>query len=452
MRKDRQIKLGAFLMTDGHHIAAWRHPRAPANANVRIDHFLRLARLAEAAKLDALFLSDALGVRDTNIDSVSRSSRNVGFEPLTLLSALSVVTHHIGLIGTASTSFNEPFHIARKFASLDLMSGGRAGWNLVTSSGEEEARNFNLEAHIPHAARYERAREFLDVVKGLWNSWEDDAFVRDKVSGEFFAAGKQHVLHHRGRHFKVDGPLNVARSPQGHPVIVQAGASEDGRALAGVSAEAIFCAHRTLAEARAFYADIKTRAANAGRDPDHVKVMPGVFPVIGRTEADAREKFEELQGLIQPQVGLQLLSTVMGVPDLSGYDVDGPLPELPETNGPKSRQQLLVDAARRDKLTIRQLYLSIAGARGHWQVVGTPEQIADALEERFVKEGADGFNIMAPHLPGGLEDFIEQVLPILRKRGLFRKEYEGTTLRENLGLPFPRHPATHVAPAAVAAE
>ncbi|MFG1363937.1 LLM class flavin-dependent oxidoreductase [Xanthobacter versatilis] len=442
MTKARQIKLGAFLMTDGHHIAGWRHERSPANANVRVDHFLRLARIAEAAKFDAIFLSDALGVRDTNLNSVSRTSRNVGFEPLTLLSALSVVTHHIGLIGTASTSFNEPFHIARKFASLDLMSGGRAGWNLVTSSGEEEARNFNLNRHVPHAERYDRAREFVDVVKGLWSSWEDDAFIRDKVSGAFFDPDKLHVLNHRGKHFKVTGPLNVARSPQGHPVIVQAGASEDGRDLAGASAEAIFCAHRTLAEARAFYADIKSRAARAGRDPDHVKVMPGVFPVIGRTEAEAQEKFEELQSLIHPAVGLQLLSTVMGVGDLSGYDVDGPLPDLPETNGPKSRQQLVLDAARRDNLTIRQLYLSIAGARGHWQVAGTAEQIADQLEERFVKEGADGFNIMAPHLPGGLEDFIEQVVPLLRKRGLFRREYEGTTLRENLGLPFPAHPAT----------
>ncbi|MFG1275130.1 LLM class flavin-dependent oxidoreductase [Xanthobacter flavus] len=441
MTKARQIKLGAFLMTDGHHIAGWRHPRATANANVRVDHYLRLARLAEAAKLDAIFLSDSLGVRDTNLNSVHRTSRNVGFEPLTLLSALSVVTHHIGLIGTASTSFNEPFHIARKFASLDQLSGGRAGWNLVTSSGEEEARNFNLDEHIPHADRYDRAREFIEVVKGLWNSWEDDAFQRDKVSGTYFDPDKLHVLNHRGKHFKVAGPLNVARSPQGHPVVVQAGASEDGRSLAGESAEAIFCAHRTLAEARAFYADIKTRAANAGRDPDHVKIMPGVFPVIGRTEAEAREKFEELQSLIHPAVGLQLLSVVAGVGDLSGYDLDGPLPDLPETNGPKSRQQLVIDAARRDNLTIRQLYLSIAGARGHWQVVGTAEQIADQLEERFRKEGADGFNIMAPHLPGGLEDFIEQVVPILQERGLFRTEYEGTTLRENLGLPFPTHPA-----------
>jgi len=448
----RQIKLGAFLMTDGHHIAAWRHPRAPANAHVRIDHFLRLARLAEAAKLDAVFLSDSLGVRGTNVESLRRTSRLGAFEPLTLLSALSVVTHNIGLIGTASTSFNEPFNIARKFASLDLMSGGRAGWNLVTSSGDEEAQNFNHDRNIPHAERYERAREALAVVKGLWNTWEDDAFLRDKLSGEFFDPEKLHVLDHRGKHFKVRGPLNVARSPQGHPVVVQAGASEDGRALAGASAEVIFAAQRTLAEAREFYADIKGRAANAGRDPDHVKIMPGVFPVIGRTRAEAQEKFEELQSLIHPVVGLQLLSTVMGVGDLSGYDIDGPLPELPETNGPKSRQKLVFDAARRDNLTIRQLYLSIAGARGHWQLVGTAQDIADALEERFTQGGADGFNIMAPDLPGGLEDFIEQVVPELRRRGLFRTEYEGTTLRENLGLPFPEHRAPLRAPSAVAAE
>ncbi|MFG1285171.1 LLM class flavin-dependent oxidoreductase [Xanthobacter autotrophicus] len=429
-----------------------QYARATANANVRPDHFLRLARIAEAAKFDAIFLSDSLGVRDTNLDSVHRTSRHVGFEPLTLLSALSVVTHNIGLIGTASTSFNEPFHVARKFASLDLLSGGRAGWNLVTSSGEEEARNFNLDHHIPHAERYDRAREFLQVVKGLWDSWEDDAFLRDKVSGTNFDPRKLHVLDHRGRHFRVRGPLNVARSPQGHPVVVQAGASEDGRDLAGASAEAIFCAHRTLTEARAFYADIKTRADRAGRNPDHVKIMPGVFPVIGRTETEAREKFEELQSLVHPAVGLQLLSTVMGVGDLTGYDLDGSLPDLPETNGPKSRQQLVLDAARRDNLTIRQLYLSIAGARGHWQVVGTAEQIADALEERFVREGADGFNIMAPHLPGGLEDFIDDVVPILRKRGLFRSEYEGTTLRENLGLPFPRQPAERSGVSSVAAE
>lgn len=452
MTAKRQMKLGAFLMTDGHHIAAWRHARAPANANVRIDHFLRLARLAEAAKFDALFLADSVGVRNEHLASLSHTSRAVSFEPLTLLSALSVVTHNIGLIGTASTTFNEPYHVARKFASLDLLSGGRAGWNLVTSSSEAEAYNFNLDSHVAHADRYERAREFASVVKGLWNTWEDDAFIRDKQAGTYFDPEKFHLLDHRGKHFRVKGPLNVARSPQGHPVLVQAGASEDGRDLAGATAEAIFAAQRTLQEAQAFYADIKRRAENHGRNPDHVKIMPGVFPVVAASEAEAREKFEELQAGIEPVVGLQLLSQVLGGADLSGYPVDGPLPELPQTNGPRSRQKLLIDAARRDGLTIRQLYLEIAGARGHWQVVGTPKQIADQLEERFTKGAADGFNIMAPHLPGGLEDFIELVVPELRRRGLFRTEYEGTTLRENLGLPFPEHRAPRAAPHVVAAE
>lgn len=452
MTAKRQIKLGAFLMTDGHHIAAWRHPRAPANANVRIDHYLRLARIAEAAKFDALFLADSVGVRNEDLASLSHTSRAVAFEPLTLLSALSVVTQNIGLIGTASTTFNEPYHIARKFASLDLLSGGRAGWNVVTSSSEAEAYNFNLDKHVAHADRYDRAREFVSVVKGLWNTWEDDAFLRDKLGGTYFDAEKFHLLDHRGKHFRVKGPLNVARSPQGHPVVVQAGASEDGRDLAGATAEAIFAAQRTLAEAQAFYADIKGRAENYGRNPDHVKIMPGVFPVVGASEAEAREKFEELQSGIEPVVGLQLLSQVLGGFDLSGYPVDGPLPELPETNGPRSRQKLLIDAARRDNLTIRQLYLEIAGARGHWQVVGTPKQIADQLEERFTKGAADGFNVMAPHLPGGLEDFIEFVVPELRRRGLFRIEYEGTTLRENLGLPFPQHQAPRARPQVVAAE
>jgi N-acetyl-S-(2-succino)cysteine monooxygenase len=307
----------------------------------------------------------------------------------------------------------------------------------VTSSTESEALNFSLDQHVGHADRYERAREFAAVVTGLWNSWDDDAFIRDPGSGVYFDPEKLHVLNHRGKHFKVRGPLNVARSPQGHPVIVQAGASEPGKELAAATAEAIFTAQQTLADAQAFYREIKNRAAKNGRDPDHVKIMPGVFPVVGRSEAEAKEKFEELQSRIHPAVGLALLSSALGGFDLSGYPLDGPLPDLPETNGPKSRQKLVVDLARNGNLTIRQLYLSIAGARGHWQVVGTAEQIADQLEQRFRHDGADGFNVMAPHLPGGLEDFIAFVVPELRRRGLFRTEYEGRTLRENLGLPHP---------------
>ncbi len=434
------MKLGAFLMQTGHHIAAWRHPDAQADAGVNFRHYVDLARRAEAAKFDAVFLADGVGVRNQDVASLARTARSDHFEPLTLLSALAAVTERIGLIATVSTTYNEPYHVARKFASLDQISGGRAGWNLVTSSGHGEAENFNLQKHVEHATRYARAEEFHDVVLGLWDSWEDDAFVRDRESGVYFDPDKLHVLHHHGEHFQVRGPLNVARSPQGRPVVVQAGASPAGRALAARTAEVIFVAHQTFDEAQAFYRDIKQRARALGRDPADIKIMPGIQPVIGHTHAQAQEKFARLQNLIHPVVGVQLLSGMLGV-DLSGYPVDGPLPNLPETNGGKSRQQLLVDLARRDNLTIRDLYLRIAGARGHQQIVGTPQSVADQLQQWFEKEGADGFNIMAPWFPGGLDDFIELVLPELRRRGLFREEYEGHTLREHLGLVRPPHPA-----------
>ncbi|KCB42407.1 nitrilotriacetate monooxygenase component A [Bordetella hinzii 5132] len=436
----RQIKLGAFLMQTGHHIAAWCHPGAQADAGVNIRHYADLARRAEAAKFDAIFLADAVGVRNSELDSLSRTARSDHFEPLTLLSALAMVTERIGLIATVSTTYNEPYHVARKFASLDHISGGRSGWNLVTSSGQGEAQNFNLDEHVDHARRYARAAEFHDVVLGLWDSWEDDAFVRDAASGQYFDPGKVHPLNHRGEHFRVRGPLNVARSPQGRPVVVQAGASPAGRDLAARTAEVIFVAHQTFDEAQAFYRDIKQRAQVYGRDPGQIKIMPGIFPVIGRSQEEAEEKFARLQDLIHPVVGVQLLSNMIGA-DLRGYPVDGPLPELPETNGGKSRQQLLADLARRDGLSIRELYLRIAGARGHQQIVGTPKRVADQLQQWFEEEGADGFNIMSPWLPGGLDDFIELALPELRRRGLVRSEYQGSTLREHLGLHRPAHPA-----------
>ncbi|CAM4041798.1 Nitrilotriacetate monooxygenase [Bordetella tumbae] len=437
----RQIKLGAFLMQTGHHIAAWRHPDAQADAGVNFKHYVELARRAEAAKFDAVFLADSVGVRNRNIDSLSRTARSDHFEPLTLLSALAAVTEHIGLIATVSTTYNEPYHVARKFASLDQISGGRSGWNLVTSSGEGEAQNFNLDAHVDHAQRYARAAEFHDVVLGLWDSWEDDAFVRDTESGVYFEPEKLHPLNHRGEHFRVRGPLNVARSPQGRPVVVQAGASPAGRDLAARTAEVIFVAHQTFDEAQSFYRDIKQRASDYGRDPDQIKIMPGIFPVIGRTQAEAEEKFARLQDLIHPIVGVQLLSNMIGGFDLSAYPVDGPLPDLPETNGGKSRQQLLIDLARRENLSIRDLYLRIAGARGHQQIVGTPQSVADQLQQWFEEEGADGFNIMSPWLPGGLNDFIDLALPELRRRGLVRTEYQGHTLRDHLGLHRPEHRA-----------
>jgi FMN-dependent oxidoreductase (nitrilotriacetate monooxygenase family) len=435
-RKD-QIKLGAFLLFTGHHVAAWRHPQA--SVGTEFENYLELARLAEAAKFDAIFFADGVAARLKDVEAASRKAHSgiYPFEPITLLSALSSVTSNIGLIATASTSFSDPFNLARQFASLDRLSGGRAGWNLVTSSDPDAAYNFGHDAQILHGDRYERAEEFADVVLGLWDSFEDDTFIRDRQSGRYFDPQKLHRLDHSGKHFKVRGPLNIPRSPQGRPVLIQAGASEPGKELAARTAEAIFAAQITLEEAVAFYADVKGRLAKFGRSHDDLKILPGIFPVVGRTESEAQEKFESLQALIQPEVGLNLISQLSGV-DLSAHPLDGPVPDNPPaTNAGKSRQALVLDLARRENLTIRQLYLRIAGARGHWQVVGTPVQIADVLEERFENYGADGFNIMAPLMPGGLADFIELVVPELRRRGLFRTEYEGTTLRENLGLKRP---------------
>jgi FMN-dependent oxidoreductase (nitrilotriacetate monooxygenase family) len=435
-RKDK-LSLGAFLLFTGHHVAAWRHPNASDSQSLA--DFVGFAKAAEAAKFDAVFLADAVGFRNDDVDGSQYKAHSgvYPFEPITLLSALAATTSRIGLVATASTSFSEPFNLARQFASLDRLSEGRAGWNLVTSADPAAAFNFGHIAPIPHAERYSRAEEFADVVLGLWDSWEDDAFVRDRAGGLYFDPQGLHVLDHVGTHFRVKGPLNIPRSPQGRPVLVQAGSSEPGKELAARTAEAIFTAQQTLAEAVAFYADVKGRLAKYGRAPDDLKVLPGVFPVVGRTEAEARDKFEQLQSLISPEVGLNLLARFLGDPDILNHPVDGPIPALKETEGGKSRQALLIELARRENLTIRDLYLRIAGARGHWQLVGTATQIADQLEERFQNYGADGFNIMSPILPTGLTDFIELVLPELRRRNLFRTDYEGPTLRDHLGLKRP---------------
>ncbi len=435
-------------MSSGHHIAAWRHPDARADGGLNFQHYRQITQTAERGKFDMIFFADGVAVwnRGPGTEALKRTTP-VHFEPLTLLSALSTVTEHIGLAATVSTTYNEPYHLARKFASLDHLSGGRAGWNLVTSATEAEAHNFSKEKHMDHTLRYKRAKEFVDVVKALWDSWEDEAFLRDKESGIYFDPDKLHIPNHKGEHFSVRGPLNVARPIQGYPVVIQAGSSEDGKNLAAQTAEVIFTAQQTLAEAQAFYADVKGRLAQYGRNPDNLKIMPGVFPVIGRTEEEAREKYQQLQDLIDPAVGLSLLSVLVGGVDLSGYPLDGPLPNLPETNLQKSRLQLVSDLAQRDNLTIRQLYFAIAGARGHRTILGTPEQIADQLEDWFVNNGADGFNIMPPWLPGGLDEFVDLVIPELQRRGLFRTEYEGRTLRENLGLPRPTNQFSQVASA-----
>ncbi|MBD9415586.1 LLM class flavin-dependent oxidoreductase [Pseudomonas sp. PDM16] len=433
----RQLKLGAFLMASGHHLAAWRHPRAWAGGGVDFEHFKRVAQTAERGKFDAIFLADNLALLGPP-ELASLTTGGDVLDPLILLAGLASVTSHLGLISTVSTSYNDPYLLARRFASLDHISGGRVGWNLVTSATDQEAQNFGQERIDEHADRYARAEEFIDIASGLWDSFDDDAFVRDKTSGQFFDPAKVHVLDHRGAHYPlVRGPLNLPRGPQGQPVLIQAGSSEPGKELAARTAEVVFTAQQTLAGAQAFYADLKGRLGKYGRTTEQLKIMPGISPVLGRTRGEAEDKFAELQDLVDPRLGIGLLAGMAGGFDLSQYPLDGPLPELPESNAMKSRQALFIELARRENLTIRQLYLRAASARGHNTVIGTPLEVADVLEEWFTQGAADGFNIMPPFLPEGLDDFVDLVVPELQRRGLFRREYEGRTLRDNLGLARP---------------
>jgi alkanesulfonate monooxygenase len=433
------MRLGAFFNPTGHHVASGRHPRAQADAGINVQHYVDITRTAERAKFDMVFFADNVCVREANMEALSRSAQYIAnFEPLTLLAALAPMTSRIGLVATASTSYNEPYHVARKFASIDHISGGRAGWNLVTSGQEAEAKNFSRDKHYLHGERYERAREFAQIVVGLWDSWDDDAFVRNKESGEFFRADKLHPLNHKGEYFTVRGPLNVPRTPQGRPVIVQAGGSQDMIKVAAEFGEAIFCAPLTLEAAQTFYADLKGRAESFGRSPDQLKIMPGLSCIVGRTEAEAQERYEHLNSLIHPMVAREILSMVLGHVDLSGYSLDGPMPEnLPMSNASQSTFQYVTEMARKEKLSMGEVAVRVAGARGKAVVKGSPQQIADHMEEWFRNDGCDGFNLMPPFLPGGLDDFVELVLPELRRRGLFRTEYEGRTLRDHLGLERP---------------
>lgn len=431
-----QLHLNAFLKPPGEYLAAWRHPDTAADAGVNIREVLSFARTAERAAFDAVFLADLVGVPFASEDVLSRVSVvNDSFEPTTLLAALAAGTSRIGLIATASTSYNEPYHVARAFASLDHISGGRAGWNVVTSLNDGEAQNFGLDTHLDHATRYERAEEFHDVVTGLWDSFEDDAFRHDQAQGVYFDPAKLHALNHAGKHLRVAGPLNIARPPQGHPVIVQAGASEAGKNLAARVADVIFSGIKDLGRAQEFYAEIKERAAAHGRDPDHLKILPALSVVTAPTAAEAAAKLDRLTELLPPQVALADLSYWLGGFDLSGYPLDGPLPELPVSNQSHTAQQQIYEDARRDNLTIRDLVRRVAD--DDRTLTGTPEEIADHMEEWFTGRAADGFNVVFPYLPGTLDDFADLVVPELRRRGLFRTHYTGTTLREHLGLPRP---------------
>jgi alkanesulfonate monooxygenase len=444
-----QIKLGVSMIGMGYHVAAWRHPEAPDGGNMALSHYVRVTQAAERGLFDMAFLADGVGIRsyDEPKGAIERLSKNVQFEPLTLLSALAMVTQRVGLVATASTTYNEPYHVARKFASLDHIAGGRAGWNVVTSATDMEGQNFGREGAPSYADRYDRAAEFVEVVRGLWESWDDDAFVRDKATGINYRPDGLHVLGHTGRHFRVRGPLNVARTPQGSPVIVQAGASDPGRELAAATADVVYAASQTFEDAKAYYDDVKGRMARYGRAPDELKIMPGLMAVPGRTRQEALDKYEVLQELVDPLVGLQSLANYLG--DLSGYDLDGPVPETVSTRM-HSRAQIFLGMAKRHSYTIRELYLAVAGGNGHRLVIGTPSDIVDAMEAWSRGGAADGFNILPPWLPGCLEDVVDLVVPELQRRGLFRTAYEGKTLRANLGAAPSRKRAAVAALAGVA--
>lgn len=437
MTRSRQLHLGAFMRPVSIHTGAWRYPGAWPDANFNLAHIKRLIQTLEAAKFDAFFMADHLAVLNMPIEALKRSHTVTSFEPFTLLSALAMVTERIGVIATASTTYDEPFHIARRFASLDHLSEGRAGWNIVTTGNPETSHNFGSDQHLAHATRYARAREFYDVVTGLWDSWADDAYVRDVDAGIYFDPAKLHVLNHKGATLSVRGPLNIARPVQGWPVIIQAGASEPGRQLAAETAEVIFGSESTLEGGKRFYADVKGRMRAIGRNPDHLKILPAAFVVVSDTVEEARARRAHLDSLVHYDSGIRSLSILLDH-DVSGFDPDGPLPEIPESNASKSSREKTVALAREQGLTIRQL-AAWAGSYSGLAFVGTAETIADEMEAWLEERGSDGFNVMFPWLPGGLDDFAGRVVPELQRRGIFRKEYEGTTLRHHLGLPRPEN-------------
>lgn len=435
MSAARQLHLGAFMRPVSIHTGAWRYPGAWADANFSFPRLKYLIQRLEAAKFDAFFMADHLALLNMPIEALRRSHTVTSFDPLTLLPALAAVTERIGLIATASTTYNDAYHVARKFASLDHISNGRAGWNLVTTANPDAALNFGHDAHMAHGERYKRAREFHDVVTGLWDSFADDAFIRDQETGIFWDPARMHVLDHKGPELSVRGPLNVARPVQGWPVIVQAGASDAGRQIAAETAEMVFAAGGKLEDAQAYYADVKGRAARYGRDPDRIKILPGALVIVGDTVEEARAKHRHLDSLVHLDSAIGSLSVALGV-DARQFDLDAPLPEIPETEGGKSGRERAITMARRENLTVRELAQRLGGYGG-LALVGTAATIADEMERWLDGRGCDGFNIMFPFVPAGLDEFCDQVVPELQRRGLFRTEYEGTTLREHLGLERP---------------
>jgi N-acetyl-S-(2-succino)cysteine monooxygenase len=437
----RQMHLGLFVLGTGNHSAGWRHEGA-FTTSVSIPVMQRIAQIAERGKFDLFFISDSAAM-----DPGDHPSFLNRFEPMTLLSALSMVTSHIGLGATVSTSYTEPYNVARQFASLDHISNGRAAWNVVTSANEKSFANFGKE-RLDHDLRYEIASEYVDVVRGLWDCWDDGAIIADRASGTFVDKNKVHPLNHKGRFFSVKGPLNIERSPQGQPIIIQAGGSPAGQDLSARSADLVFSVvNGDPVSAKAAYDSLKQRVVKHGRRPEHLPILPGVMPIVGESDEEAREQLSKLQGWLNATNALTLVSQRLGH-DISGYPLDGPVPDFPQTQGGQAFSNALFEMARREKMTLRDLYNITAAARGHWVIYGTPKRIADTLEEWFVSERADGFVVMPPYFPGAFDEFVDKVVPELQRRGLYRKEYAGTTLRDHLGLERPA-PVRHMtAPAA----
>jgi N-acetyl-S-(2-succino)cysteine monooxygenase len=423
----RQMHLGVFVLGTGNHQAGWRYEGA-ATSHIQLPVMQEIGRIAERGKFDLLFISDSMVM-----DPTDHPSFLCRFEPTTLITALSQTTRHIGLGATVSTSFSDPFNVARVFGSIDHLSGGRAAWNVVTSSNAKAALNFSSDEHLEHELRYARAQEFVDVVKGLWDCWDDGAIVADKTTGEYVDPNKVRPLNHKGRFFKVRGPLNQARPPQGHPVIIQAGGSPSGLELAARTSDVVFSVVQEFEPAKAAYADLKGRMAKYGRAPGEIAVLPGVMPIIGRSEEEAREKLAKLQSWITPTNAITLVASRIGY-DISGHDLDGPVPPPPPFQGSRTFTSVLYEMAKRENMTLRDLYNLTAAARGHWVVCGTPAKIADIFEEWFEGGAADGFNVLPPYFPGAFADFVDLVVPELQRRGLFRRDYEGKTLREHFNL------------------
>jgi N-acetyl-S-(2-succino)cysteine monooxygenase len=443
MAEKRMLRFGAFFSIPSCHPTGWRHPDAVPEADLGFRHLADMARTAERGKLDALFFQDSVAVVGSNVSYGNqpfnvRNGRQAHIEPMSAIAALAAITSRIGLISTCTTSYNEPYNVARRFLTIDHISGGRVGWNLVTSQAEDEAMNFGFDRHIEHGERYERAAEFHDVVRGLWDSWEDDAFLHDKASGVWFDHTKMHILNHEGRFFKVRGPLNVSRSPQGRPVVAQAGSSGVGMDLAARTADMVFTAQPTIPEGQAFCRTMRALAEGFGRDPEYVRIFPGLMPIVGRSAQEAQDKYEELRALVDDATGLRGVARLCGTLDITQFDPDGPLPELPPSNAARARQDMIIAMGRRG-MTIRQIGRVLGMSQAHRVLYGTPKQMADDMEEWLEAGACDGFNLLFAHYPTPLEDFVNLVVPELQRRGLFRTEYEGATLRENLGVPFPEN-------------